>query len=64
MRLIVTIPAYNEENSLGSVIGEIPNKIEGIDEILISVSHCHAYATATAIGVRHEPGSLANPPAK
>ena len=37
MRLIVTIPAYNEENSLGSVIGEIPNKIEGIDEILILV---------------------------
>ncbi len=26
----------------------------GIDEILISVSHCHAYATATAIGVRYD----------
>jgi holo-[acyl-carrier protein] synthase len=26
----------------------------GIDEILISVSHCRAYATATAIGVRAE----------
>jgi holo-[acyl-carrier protein] synthase len=26
----------------------------GIDEILISVSHCRAYATATAIGVRVE----------
>lgn len=27
---------------------------QGIDEILISISHCHTYATATAIGVRHE----------
>lgn len=24
-----------------------------IDEILITISHCRAYATATAIGVRH-----------
>ena len=25
----------------------------GIDEILITISHCRAYATATAIAVRH-----------
>jgi holo-[acyl-carrier protein] synthase len=25
----------------------------GIDEVLISISHCRAYATATAIAVRH-----------
>ncbi len=25
----------------------------GIDQILITISHCRAYATATAIGVRH-----------
>ena len=25
----------------------------GIDEILITISHCRAYATATAIGIRH-----------
>ncbi len=25
----------------------------GIDEFLITISHCRAYATATAIGIRH-----------
>jgi holo-[acyl-carrier protein] synthase len=29
----------------------------GIGEILISVSHCRAYATATAIGLRESPES-------
>lgn len=28
----------------------------GIDEMLITMSHCKAYATATAIGVRKLPG--------
>lgn len=37
MKLIVTIPAYNEENSLEKVIDEIPKEIGGIDEILILV---------------------------
>jgi holo-[acyl-carrier protein] synthase len=27
----------------------------GIDEILITISHCRAYATATAIAVQHGP---------
>jgi len=27
----------------------------GISEVLISISHCRQYATATAIGVRHDP---------
>jgi len=26
----------------------------GIDDVLITISHCKTYATATAIGVRHE----------
>jgi glycosyltransferase involved in cell wall biosynthesis len=37
MKLIVTIPAYNEETSIEAVIKEIPQKIEGIDDILILV---------------------------
>jgi glycosyltransferase involved in cell wall biosynthesis len=37
MKLVVTIPAYNEEKSLGTVIKEIPKKIEGIDEIQIII---------------------------
>jgi glycosyltransferase involved in cell wall biosynthesis len=37
MKLVVMIPAYNEEKSIGSVIKEIPRKINGIDivEVLL-----------------------------
>lgn len=31
------------------------SKIKGIDEILITISHCKAYATATAIALQHRP---------
>jgi len=27
----------------------------GIDDVLITISHCRSYATATAIGIRHLP---------
>lgn len=27
----------------------------GIDEVLISISHCRAYATATAVAIQHAP---------
>lgn len=37
IKLIVTIPAYNEEESIGKVIKEIPRKIEGIDKVEIIV---------------------------
>jgi glycosyltransferase involved in cell wall biosynthesis len=37
MKLIITIPAYNEEVSIGAVIHEIPKQIIGIDEIQILV---------------------------
>jgi holo-[acyl-carrier protein] synthase len=30
----------------------------GIDEVLISISHCRAYATATAIAFQHRPRAL------
>ena len=33
MKLVVTIPAFNEEKTIGSVIREIPKKIAGISEI-------------------------------
>jgi len=32
--------------------GEVARRL-GIDEILITISHCRAYATATAIAVQH-----------
>lgn len=37
VKLVITIPAYNEEDSIGRVIREIPGKIEGIDEIEVIV---------------------------
>jgi glycosyltransferase involved in cell wall biosynthesis len=33
MKLIVQIPCYNEENTLASVLQEIPKKIEGVNSI-------------------------------
>jgi glycosyltransferase involved in cell wall biosynthesis len=37
MKLVVTIPAYNEEKTIASVINEIPKKIKGIDSIDVVV---------------------------
>ncbi len=37
MKLIVTIPAYNEEKTIASVIREIPRQIEGIENVKILV---------------------------
>jgi len=33
MKLIIQIPCYNEETTLGQVLSEIPTQIDGIDEI-------------------------------
>ncbi|HID16012.1 MAG TPA: glycosyltransferase family 2 protein, partial [Candidatus Atribacteria bacterium] len=37
MKLIVTIPAYNEEATIASVIKEIPRQIKGIDKVEVLV---------------------------
>ncbi len=37
MKLVVAIPAYNEEQSLGKVIREIPREIDGIDDVRVVV---------------------------
>lgn len=36
-KLVVMIPAFNEENTIGKVVKEIPRKIDGIDQIEILV---------------------------
>ena len=33
MKLIIQIPCYNEENTLGITFADLPRKIEGINEI-------------------------------
>lgn len=40
--------------SLGGTTAEYSLGL-GIDEILITISHCRAYATATAIALQHRP---------
>ena len=37
MKLVVTIPSFNEEATIGDVIKEIPRNIEGLDEVVILV---------------------------
>jgi len=37
MKLVVQIPCYNEEKTLGKVLVEIPKKIKGIDRIEIQI---------------------------
>jgi len=37
MKLVVLIPAYNEESNIEKVIQNIPRKIIGIDEVKILV---------------------------
>jgi len=37
MRLIVNIPAYNEEKTIGGVIKKVPRRIEGFSEVLVQV---------------------------
>jgi glycosyltransferase involved in cell wall biosynthesis len=37
MRLIVNIPAYNEEKTIAGVIHKIPRQIHGIDEVKVQV---------------------------
>jgi len=37
MKLVITIPAYNEEHTIGRVIEEIPKQIPGIEKIQILV---------------------------
>ena len=37
-KLVVQIPAYNEEKNIGKVIKNIPRKIKGISEVIILVS--------------------------
>ena len=37
MKLVVTIPAYNERETIAGVIKEIPASIEGIDSVEVIV---------------------------
>ncbi len=57
MRLIVNIPALNEEEKISETIRRIPRHFDGIDEVLIHViddgSHDRTVAVATDAGADH-----------
>jgi glycosyltransferase involved in cell wall biosynthesis len=57
MKLVVQIPCLNEEQTLPLVLESIPNKVEGIDEIVILViddgSTDNTVGVAKAHGVKH-----------
>ena len=37
MRLIINLPAYNEEEKIGETIKRIPREIDGVDEVLVQI---------------------------
>lgn len=49
---ILNTPAGQPTVKLSGVAERVAREL-GIDEILITISHCKAYATATAIAFRH-----------
>lgn len=55
MKLVITIPAYNEEKTISGVIGSIPKEVEGINEIeILVINDGSSDATrerASAVGV-------------
>jgi glycosyltransferase involved in cell wall biosynthesis len=42
IKLVVMLPAFNEEKTIGKVIGRIPRKIEGVNEVKILVMDDHS----------------------
>lgn len=62
MKLVVTIPAYNEQATIGEVIADIPRTIEGIDKIEVVViddgsSDATVQAASQAGAIVHSLGS-------
>lgn len=57
VKLIIQIPCYNEEDTLGAVIEAIPTTIQGIDQIEVVViddgSTDATVAVARALGIEH-----------
>jgi glycosyltransferase involved in cell wall biosynthesis len=64
MKLIVTIPAFNEAPTIGHVIREIPREIDGFDAVEVLVlddgSHDSTVEVARAAGAEHVVSNGAN----
>lgn len=57
MKLVIQIPCYNEEKALPITLKDLPQKIEGIDEIEVLIiddgSKDNTVAVAKSLGVKH-----------
>ncbi len=57
MKLVIQIPCYNEEEILPTTVADLPETIEGVDEIVILVindgSHDKTVAVAKSLGIQH-----------
>ena len=57
MKLIVMIPAFNEEETIGGVVGEIPRRLDGIERVEVLIcddgSTDRTAAAAIAAGADH-----------
>ncbi len=64
MKLVITIPAYNEEKTIGEVIKSIPKEIEGISDVEILVindgSTDRTVAVAQEAGADHIVSNISN----
>lgn len=63
-KLVITIPAYNEEKALGGLLDRIPQKVEGIKEITVlviddgSIDETRKIAKRKGAQVIHHPHNL------
>jgi len=61
MKLVVLIPAYNEESNIEKVIQNIPRKIIGIDEVkILVVNDGSTDRTIDLGGVKIHDGNICN----
>ncbi len=56
MKLIVTIPAQNEEKTIGQVVSDVPRDIEGIDEVEVIV--CNDASTDRTAELAEQAGAI------
>jgi len=60
MKLVITIPAYNEESTIGKVIEEIPKKIKKIKKIKVLVIDDGSLDETSKIAKKHKATILRN----